>query len=136
MRMTITFLSFILITPAVWSQEVCQNYDYQEIKDMSAEDLTREYCKVAERLEKNAHWEAFQLKSAEGRIEMSRLSREMGNARQARENLDAAGRFASDANNHGLAKKACADQQERLLRVLASNVKKGEDSVPVCTKKG
>lgn len=135
MKKTITLLSFIFITPAVWSQEVCQNYDYQELKDMSPQTLVEEYCKVSERLEKNANSEATCIRIAEGDLGLARTVQAMGNGRKAREYQDSASKWITDAGEYGLAKKVCADQQERILRVLAVKAKRPDGSVPVCSEK-
>ena len=135
MKKTITLLSFIFVTPAGWSQEVCQNYDYQELKDMSPQTLGEEYCKVSERLDKNANSEATCIRMAEGHLGLVQTFQEMGNGRTAREYRDSASKWITDAGKYGLAKKVCADQQERILRVLAAKAKRPEGGVPVCSEK-
>lgn len=113
MRMTITFLSFILITPAVWSQEVCQNYDYQELKDMSAEDLTREYCKVKE---KNA----------------PNVQRVLGNKILLDSYISVHGPTDPPPSSirYIQAKEGCDHQQQRILRVLEQKQDKNLVSSP------
>lgn len=136
MKKTLAVFTLITVVPTVGAQELCHNYDYQELKDMPAGRLSEEYCNVTERLERNAYWEASFASMAESDIKLSRLSREMGNRRAAQEHRDSARDLVEKIGAYAQSKNYCANQQERVLRVLADRAKKRPaDSVPVCPKK-